>query len=377
MLYIGKMIYLLSEFKYGFNMRSGKPTILVLSLILLSIFLTTVTVENVAADGGYYIDVDYTEHLFVPSQKAAILWDGTNDTMILSTKVSSNSLANFAWVIPIPSNTPPEVTKGEIYIFNQIAENLGEYKSSKGGETFFSAFITVVIIFILGLVLLIIAFLLHKIPLSLFLIFLFVWIVAILFFGVYAYIYASGMIGAGGYDYESVEVIEMKQVDIYDVAILQATNATNLVDWLNDNNFIVPTETIPVLQEYCDQDDFYFVVNKINLSNQYTTPSEIEQATQDLEDGIATPLKISFQPSQPFYPMQMTSINEGNTKIHVYFISNHHVQDNSGFLSIEKFAYKSRMSIMYSQNIGDYITWLTYEGSTQDLTGDSYFVEND
>ncbi|NIO37089.1 DUF2330 domain-containing protein, partial [Candidatus Bathyarchaeota archaeon] len=55
----------------------------------------------------------------------------------------------------------------------------------------------------------------------------------------------------------------MKKVDIYDVAILKATNATALVGWLNENGYTVPESAVPVLQEYCDKEDFYFIANKI------------------------------------------------------------------------------------------------------------------
>jgi hypothetical protein len=39
---------------------------------------------------------------------------------------------------------------------------------------------------------------------------------------------------------------------------------------------------------------------------------------QNLEDGIATPLEITFQPIVPMFPLKMSSINEGYTKINIY-----------------------------------------------------------
>ena len=56
----------------------------------------------------------------------------------------------------------------------------------------------------------------------------------------FLYIYIGGMIGAAGGEYKSIEVIEIKKVDIYDVAVLQATNASEMVNWLNENEFAVP-----------------------------------------------------------------------------------------------------------------------------------------
>jgi len=75
------------------------------------------------------------------------------------------------------------------------------------------------------------------------------------------------------------------------------------------------------------------------------------------------------------YPMKMSSINEGETKINVYFISNYHVNDSSGILTT-----KGKNYFYYAQHgskydVGNYVTWMTYEGKTEDLTDDSYFED--
>lgn len=356
-------------------MKKEKTRLFALILVLICICLALVLSQSVSADGGVLI-ADYEEHVYLPSQKAAILWDGTNETMIISTKISSDTFSDMAWVIPIPSNSTPEVSEGDIEIFNQIANSFGEFEWKGGGYyAYFELFIIAMIFFAVGIIVLILSILKRKTKIFPLLVVLWIVFMVVASFFVVLYIYSGGMIGAGGM-YRSVEVIEIKKVDIYDVAVLQATNASEMVNWLNENEFVVPMSSTTVLEEYCNLPDFYFVVNKINLTNKYTTAEEIEEAKEELRDGIATPLKIKFQPVQPFYPLQMTSINEGTTKINVYVISDYHFSDNSGYLSIQEEGYDMGfLSPEYYGWGGDYITWLTYEGETGDLTGDSYFIE--
>ena len=50
------------------------------------VFVALAAIPQAAlADGGMFIPPDYTKHVYAPSQKAVIIWDGTKETMILST----------------------------------------------------------------------------------------------------------------------------------------------------------------------------------------------------------------------------------------------------------------------------------------------------
>ena len=596
----------------------------VLIFIIINICCILFSSQIVSADGGIFVDFD--EHVFLPSQKAAIFWDGTNETMVISTKINSSNLSNMAWVTPVQSSNIPQVSEGDAEIFHDIAYSFGEYTGG-GLYSSNSMFFILFIFFCIGIIFLICIFFLKKIKLSYFFIILIILIICASF-SLFIYIYSSGMVAGSSYD--GVELIEMKTVDFYDVAVLKATNATNLVSWLQENKFIVPEESIPIVQEYCDKDNYYFVVNKIDINNseelansvynqieekieemktvyenisnlnidyfeiptgslnngawqiedlafdiftgdpyysassntndffkiinltedaynslvekyqvnvslseglcyhpyQYVcypyiswlrasldndvtllwfedgeqkelfieneyyhtkdtfnladdywktnygygslTDSEIkflidsapklqacyqellqikdksenlelclgcydieeqiidilenfsglegisirgyrffddyeeyfglnesnmydgsfvndtiqyylekrnDRIEQDLEEGIATPLEIVFQPNLPMYPMKMSRINEGETKINVYFISNFHVTDSTGLLTTKgKSGYYSTTPNS-NYDLDNYVTWMTYEGNTKDLTDDSYFVE--
>lgn len=319
---------------------------------LLSFVLATLLLPQVAsADGGVFID--YEKSVYLPSQKAAIAWEEDTETLILSTRISIKDLANIAWVIPIPSKTKPEIEVGDVDIFYDLTRLFEQGKRAPG-----------------------------------------LWL------------------GKSG---DEVEVIEIKKVDIYDIAILKATGAEVLVDWLNKNGYVIPTTATPILQEYCAQDDFYFLANKINLANKYKdlettegdkvcargvsesivayrklSDAEIAQAMSgltacekanfeavkalvELEKGVATPLEITFSPETLFYPLKMSSINEGDTVIDVYVFSDQPVQDTSQLLTLSQMT-ENTASFEESYNLNQkYVTYLSFSGELGDLTGDSWF----
>jgi len=326
-----------------------------LILLTIGIFLIPILVL-----GDGMVLPDYEEKVYLPNQKAVITWDGEEEVMILSTKIKTDNLANMAWVIPIPSKVKPEIEKGDIDIFYDLADLFRRDRK------------------------------------------------------------APGFMGVEGPD-KGVEVIEFKKVDIYDITTLKATDAGALVDWLNANGYIVPESVTPVFQEYCDQEDFYFIANKINLANKYKDltitdedrvcakivadyyegytridEQKIYWALEDMDgckeatfeavnvlvelaQGIATPIKITFQPQVLFYPLKISSVNEGDTIVDVYVFSKDPVKDKSEILSVSQMVKNTASrKEAYEQDYGisgDYITYLTYVGSLKDLKSDSWFGE--
>ena len=228
------------------NRKDGRIICFVF-VILFCLLVSLFSVQIVSSDGCAFT-VDYNEHVYLPDQKAVIYWDGTNETMIISTKIKSNNLSDIAWITPIQSSTEPEVKAGNPYIFNEIAEHFREYHGkSRGYDLCFLG----IIIFIIAIAMMIIAFIKRKSK-----IFALILIIAALLLifvtAITVYIYSSGTLGSQS---NGVELIDIKTVDIYDVATLKATNATQLVSWLNTNGFIVPQEAISVLDFYCNQDN--------------------------------------------------------------------------------------------------------------------------
>jgi hypothetical protein len=104
-------------------------------------------------------------------------------------------------------------------------------------------------------------------------------------------------------------------------------------------------------------------------ANQISVESLIE-----LGLGIATPLEIQFNPPEPFYPMRMTSINDGNIDVAVYFFGSAPFSDSSGLMSVSNMV---RLSENWAQDLhvpsGSFLTVLTYSGASSGLIDDSVF----
>ena len=326
------------------------------------------------ADGMPVPSADYIYDITMPEQKAVIYWDGTEEQLILSTKISLDSITDFAWVVPIQSGTKPEVEEADEKIFIEMAELFRDRGSSYSMEL---------------------------IP----------------------------ALGSAAAD-TKVKVIETKKIDIYDITILQATNSKVLLDWLNDNNYSFPKDRMGVLTYYTwagkEGRPYYFVANRINLSNKYPgieiTDSEreclrltglVEGAIYDpniLKDfnnvvreqfgfysknypacadagldafvalaeislGISTPLKYTFAPAQPTYPMRMTAAGNGETTAIVYVAGETCLSDSDGFLALDAETNSVQVAKDYGFGRAECITKLSFSGDANSLYKDSFFEE--
>ena len=175
-------------------------------LVCIILVISFLAAPPVLADGWHTSDIYL--HLYEPNQKAVISWNGQKETMILSSSVKSDDIANFAWVVPIQSSSKPEVSEGNISIFYDLVNYFNVPTPNDFEQT--------------------------------------------------------GVAGKGG-----VTVIETKEIDVYDITILKANNTNDLINWLNENGYKVPNEARPIIEKYVNKNDFYFIANKIDLSNKF------------------------------------------------------------------------------------------------------------
>jgi len=296
--------------------------------------VTTIISPMVAAD-GWHPSEEYL-HLYEPSQKAVIHWNGYTETMFLSSAVKSDNLSNIAWVVPILSTTMPNVTAGNMNIFKELVDF---FKSNNYWWSY----------------------------------------------------YDHWYMNTGRKGDEGVAILETKEIDIYDVIILKATNASVLIEWLIENNLQVPEEAHDVIEKYVDMNDCYFVVNKIDLKNRFK--EEIEQiesgnvilnlreynrVLEDLKIGMATPLKFKFTPLTPYYPLTISSLNAGYGKIELYVIAENPVTDKNKVLQVDRckeidLEMKEKLAKFISTDKANYVTRLVYNGELKDLVNDAVF----
>jgi len=423
------------------NKKIGKMALMAGIMMLV----TSTLMPMSSADGMHVSDIHF--HMYEPYQKAVIYWSGTTETMILSSAVRSDAFADIAWIVPIISTTMPNVTSGNMSIFEELVNYMQ-------------------------------------------------------IFDYWPIYYNEGWIRVDVSSSHGVILLESKEVDIYDIVILKADNASDLINWLIENNFKVPPEAEDVLERYVSMDNCYFVVNKIDLNNKHKEVlSQIENGTitidfsqylyqfdsvysfeqfkrvqalqilghidltytwyqwyeylqpnyllklgftQDeyddlvarystynsqfiaklvaedpryvnleellltneilenynavyeilgkrldpiydyyqvrdaLREGMATPLKFTFTPYEPYYPLTISSLNLGYGNIDVYVIAEHPVVDINKVLTVDLCkevddSLREKLLQYFSVENADFVTRLSYRGNLKDLTDDAIF----
>ncbi|MCX6806665.1 MAG: DUF2330 domain-containing protein [Candidatus Berkelbacteria bacterium] len=200
-------------------------------------------VSRVKADGGiFYPDGRYMNET---SQKAFIYYQNQTENLVLSASYQGNS-DTFAWVIPTPSK--PEIFKSDAKLFTAL-QKITKTNDSGSGIVYDSAGQT------------------------------------------------FGVSGA-----KPVEVIEEKTIDIYDTAILKATNDKDLARWLTDHKYTFPEDKSSMLKEYIDN-GWYFAIAKIQ--NALVSNEEIKDK---LVTETITPLRLVFKTDKIIYPMKLTRL---------------------------------------------------------------------
>jgi len=110
--------------------------------------------------------------------------------------------------------------------------------------------------------------------------------------------------------------------------------------------------------------------------------TEIYSAASDLERGLGTPLKFEFQPHKPYYPLEISSLNLGKSKIEVYVLTINPVTDQNDILKVEEskrinFELKGKLAKHINTANAKYVTRLSYEGDLKGLTDDAEFDGKD
>ena len=186
------------------------------------VLIASAALADVALADGMFIS-DIHRHLEEPSQKAVVVWDGHKETLVLSAAVKSDDLASFSWIVPIVSRSPPIVSAGDIVVFRRLVSYFAQERP-------------------------------------------------------------HGMLPAPKHSAKGVEVVESKEVDVYDVTVLRATDVRELMSWFSANGYQVPERAEAVFGHYLEAGDVFFVANKIDLRNRYEPAiEETEQRFEDLQ----------------------------------------------------------------------------------------------
>ena len=112
---------------------------------------------------------------------------------------------------------------------------------------------------------------------------------------------------------EGIELIKAEQVGIYDIQVIKANQAGNLIEWLNDNGFHFDEEDQQVFNDYLRR-DWSFVVAQVD-------PGRSTNETEIVSAGLVAPLILRFEADAPIYPLALTSITGHKTQILLYLFS--------------------------------------------------------
>ena len=221
------------------------------------LFLLSATTAPVLADGALFIgDQLMWQDLYQSAQKAVILYDNSagNSTQHLILSVSFGGDAEeFAWVIPVPNKPEIDVTDSELF------RELSDFTIRAIPEPTWPGF---------GC--------------------------------------APADIGPPS---NGVDVIEEKVVGPYATAILEATEPTALVDWLNENGYFFPEEGEEIISEYIEK-EWYFVATRINAVD--------EDTGHALAEGAIEPIVLSFASDEIVYPLRITSLSATSPEVLLY-----------------------------------------------------------
>ncbi len=102
-----------------------------------------------------------------------------------------------------------------------------------------------------------------------------------------------------------------------------------------------------------------------------------------LRKGLTKPLRIEFKPTTPFYPLEISSLGKGHSRIEVYVIAPWPVYDNNGMLDAKKSKKVSTQlkSELAEKNVTgeglNYVTKFSYNGPLSKLRADAEFEKTD
>ncbi len=203
-----------------------------INLGLTAVLLAFLIIPLSYADGFFFPrDGPYhNEDIFDPTQKAAIFFDGSTENLIIQAGYQGKS-SDFAWVIPVPSY--PDVNKSDSYLFEDL------HSLTMPKEIRFPSITR------------------------------------------YTAQFSEAM--------KDVNVYEQKQVGLYAVTILSSEDPAALVDWLNENEYSVPAEAVPVIDYYV-QKGWYFIALRINLAPYdealISSLKQVDQKITSQEDAV-------------------------------------------------------------------------------------------
>jgi hypothetical protein len=167
--------------------------------LVLALFVNFLTCVGIAlGDGGVFFPWNPrgVPEVLQPTQKVYIRWDGSQEKLLIQTRYEGPA-EEMVWIVPVPSQ--PTVERGDAAIFDELREKTDWPDLSYTD-----------------------------------------------FAGLQMHGATGGIAGSGG----STVAEWHRRVGDYDVVLLRPAGAENVLQWLNSNQFAIPDEIAPALEDY-------------------------------------------------------------------------------------------------------------------------------
>lgn len=242
-----------------------------------------------------------------------------HETIVLQTEYKGE-LANFSWIIPVPSPvTIDDVSEADGEIFSWLDQwtapvfySVSSYRVDSGGCGFGD----------------------------------------------------RGPTGAGApgdsayYGRAGVRVLETIITETYEIKLLDAQQAQDLIDWLDTNGYAYPYNAENVFDSYLSN-GWFFIIVRINPS------SSGEQVNETLP-----PLQIGFDTDQPVFPLKISTLSTFQAvEVLIHFVSNHCYRTKN--VLSEEVHYHDQVA--ESDYVGDYQSWIL--NRVEQSRGELYLLE--
>ncbi len=169
----------------------------------------------------------------------------------------------------------------------------------------------------------------------------------------------------GGDEDPGVEVLSMRQVGSFEVTVLQGTDAQAVVDWLDANGYQQDPESVPILQQYIDENHVFAAV----------------KLTDGAGLGEIHPIALRFRSSEPCVPLRLTRIAAvEDMEIRTFFLGDartvprnyRHVLVNDLKLDWPNFAanYKEAITLAVDEKSADGRAFVTEYAGPSNVVGE-------
>jgi len=251
--------------------------------LVLGLLAAMVAPVRVHADGCFVAPPfvwNKAKDINEPTQKAILVFAAGHEDLILQVKYNGPVRA-FGWLVPVPSR--PTVQAGSMECFYELSRYTQEHWEPRlvAADQTRGRSVT---------------------PMS----------------------------AAAGPPPPPVQVIEIKTVGAYEVAVLSAAEPGSLEKWLADNQFAFPKDKASVIDDYIRR-HWYFVAVKIDLakaggfqllSGAPRRAAAVKSAVAEkLSEGELQPLQLGFASDQCVFPLKISSVNGTPSEVQVYVLS--------------------------------------------------------